>query len=85
MKVPGSTPIEEPDDPGVLEEAIDQAGEVLLATIGGLIVGAAFVLPFFLLILVGLGLWMAIRSVRRRKPDQANSASIVEEEPAENS
>jgi hypothetical protein len=67
-EVPGSTPIEEPDDPGVLEEAIDQAGEVLLATIGGLIVGAAFALPFILLALVGFGLWMAIRSIRRRKP-----------------
>ena len=67
-EVPGSTPIEEPDDPGVLEEAIDQAGTVLLATIGGLIVGAAFALPFILLALVGLGLWMAVRSIRRRKP-----------------
>ncbi|MEA3501739.1 MAG: DUF4349 domain-containing protein [Actinomycetota bacterium] len=67
-EVPGSTPIDDPDDPGVLGEAIDQAGEVLLATIGGLIVGAAFALPFILLALVGLGLWMAVRSVRRRKP-----------------
>jgi hypothetical protein len=67
-EVPGSTPIDEPDDPGVLEEALDQAGEVLLATIGGLIVGAAFALPFILLALVGLGLWMAVRSIRRRKP-----------------
>lgn len=67
-EVPGSTPIEEPDDPGVLEEALDQAGEVLLATIGGLIVGAAFALPFILLALVGLGVWMAVRSIRRRKP-----------------
>ena len=70
-EVPGSTPIEDPDDPGVLEEALDQAGEVLLATIGGLIVGAAFALPFILLALVGFGLWMAIRSIRRRKPDPA--------------
>jgi hypothetical protein len=68
-EVPGSTPIDEPDDPGVLEEALDQAGEVLLATIGGLIVGAAFALPFILLALVGLGLWMAVRSIRRRKPN----------------
>ncbi len=67
-EVPGSTPIDEPSDPGVLEEALDQAGEVLLATIGGLIVGAAFALPFILLALIGLGLWMAVRSIRRRKP-----------------
>jgi len=72
-EVPGSTPIEEPEDPGVLEEALDQAGEVLLATIGGLIVGAAFALPFILLALVGFGLWMAVRSIRRRKPAQIDS------------
>ena len=48
-EVPGSMPIEDPDDPGILEEAIEQAGSVLLATIGGLIVGAAFVLPLALL------------------------------------
>jgi hypothetical protein len=72
-EVPGSTPIEEPEDPGVLEEALDQAGEVLLATIGGLIVGAAFALPFILLALVGFGLWMAVRSIRRRKPTQIDS------------
>jgi len=72
-EVPGSTPIEEPDDPGVLEEALDQAGKVLLATIGGLIVGAAFALPFILLALVGLGLWMAVRSIRRRKPGRSDS------------
>lgn len=73
-EVPGSTPIEEPDDPGVLEEALEQAGEVLLATIGGLIVGAAFALPFILLALIGLGLWMAVRSIRRRKPEETDSA-----------
>jgi len=77
-EVPGSTPIEDPDDPGVLEEALDQAGEVLLATIGGLIVGAAFALPFILLALVGLGLWMAIRSIRRRKPDPTEPESSDE-------
>ncbi len=68
-EVPGSTPIEDPDDPGVLEEALEQAGEVLLATIGGLIVGAAFALPFILLALIGFGLWMAISAIRRRRPD----------------
>ena len=77
-EVPGSTPIEEPDDPGVLSEAIDQAGQVLLATIGGLIVGAAFALPFILLALVGLGLWMAIRAIRRRKPAKTEPASSDE-------
>ncbi len=77
-EVPGSTPIEDPDDPGVLEQALDQAGEVLLATIGGLIVGAAFALPFILLALIGFGLWMAIRSIRRRKPDPRDPESSDE-------
>ncbi len=66
-EVPGSTPIEEPDDPGIIESAIEQAGTVLLATIGGLIVGAAFVLPIALLALVGFGLWRAIAAVRKPK------------------
>jgi hypothetical protein len=66
-EVPGSTPTEEPDDPGILERAIDQAGEVLLATIGGLIVGAAFVLPIALLALVGFGLWRAVAAARKPK------------------
>ena len=64
-EVPGSTPTEDPDDPGILETAIDQAGEVLLATIGGLIVGAAFVFPIALLALVGFGLWRAVVATRR--------------------
>ena len=68
-EVPASTPIEDPDDPGILERAIEQAGEVILATIGGLIVGAAFVLPIALLALVGFGLWRAIATVRRPRKD----------------
>jgi hypothetical protein len=83
-EVPGSTPIEDPDDPGILEEAIEQAGSVLLATIGGLIVGAAFVLPIALVALVGFGLWRAVSATRRRSstvttdsraPSQATAAS----------
>ena len=81
-EVPGSTPIEEPDDPGILERAIDQAGEVLLATIGGLIVGAAFVLPIALLALVGFGLWRAVAAVRRPKagPQQSSEQSLAEDQ-----
>ena len=67
-EVPGSGPIEDPDEPGVLEESIDRAGEVLLETIGALIIAAAFALPIILLLLVGLGFWVAVRSIRRRKP-----------------
>jgi hypothetical protein len=69
-EVPGSTPIDEPDDPGIIEQAIEQAGTVLLATIGGLIVGAAFILPIAMLALVGFGLWRAIVAVRKPKSTQ---------------
>jgi hypothetical protein len=73
-EVPGSAPITEPDDPGVIEQAIEQAGTVLLATIGGLIVGAAFVLPFALLAGIGFLLWLAIRSTRRRGSKRSETA-----------
>jgi len=66
-EVPGTAPIVESGDPGVIDRAIDQAGAVLLATIGGLIVGAAFVLPFALLAIIGMLLWFAVRSTRRRR------------------
>ena len=81
-EVPGAPPIEEPDDPGSLESAIDQAGEVLLATIGGLIVGAAFVFPIALLALVGFGLWRAVAAARRPKEGkpQASAQSSPEDE-----
>lgn len=80
-EVPGSTPIDEPDDPGIIESAFEQAGTVLLATIGGLIVGAAFVLPIALLALVGFGLWRAIVAVRRPKASaEASSETRVSEE-----
>ncbi len=85
-EVPGATPIDDPDDPGILESAIDQAGEVLLATIGGLIVGAAFVLPIALLALVGFGLWRAVAAVRRSeeaKPQVSAQPSREDEPPAE--
>jgi len=66
-EVPDTATLEDPGDGGVIAAAIDQAGTVLLATIGGLIVGAAFVLPFALLAGLGLLLWFAIRAIRRRK------------------
>lgn len=74
-EVPGTTPMDEPDDPGVIERSIDQAGTVLLATIGGLIVGAAFVLPFALLAAIGLALWLVIRSALRRKKDRSRPSN----------
>lgn len=74
-EVPATTPIDEPDDPGILENAVEQAGEVLLATIGGLIVGAAFVLPIALLALVGFALWRAVAAVRRPKDDKPRASA----------
>ena len=84
-EVPGSIPIDEPDDPGIIESAIDQAGTVLLATIGGLIVGAAFVLPIALLALVGFGLWRAIVAVRkpRESAQPPSETQASEEQPSE--
>jgi hypothetical protein len=84
-EVPGSTPIDDPDDPGILEEAIEQAGSVLLATIGGLIVGAAFVLPLALLALVGFGLWRAVSATRRRTSEaaRATDAAPRDEDPSD--
>ncbi len=80
-EVPGSTPIDEPDDPGIIESAIEQAGTVLLATIGGLIVGAAFVLPIALLAVVGFGLWRAVVAVRKPKGSvQPSSETPASEE-----
>ena len=40
----------------------------------GLIVGAAFVLPIALLVLVGFGLWRAIIAVRRPKSNAAQTS-----------
>ena len=82
-EVPGAAPIDEPDDPGMLERAIDQAGEVLLATIGGLIVGAAFVLPIALLALVGFGLWRAVAAARR--PKGSTSQALAQPSPEDES
>ena len=78
-EVPGTTPIDDPDEPGILESAIDQAGEVLLATIGGLIVGAAFVFPLALVALVGFGLWRAVAAARR--PKERRSAVSAQPSP----
>ena len=59
----------------------------VLATIGGLIVGAAFVLPIALLTLVGFGLWRAIVAVRKPRGDQVEQPSsrtqASEAQPAE--
>jgi len=74
-EVPDTATVVDPGETGVIGAAIDQAGTVLLATIGGLIVGAAFVLPFALLAGLGLLLWLAIRAIRRRKKTDTSESS----------
>jgi hypothetical protein len=74
-EVPDTATVVDPGETGIIEGAIDQAGTVLLATIGGLIVGAAFVLPFALLVGLGLLLWLAIRAIRRRKKTDGSRPS----------
>jgi hypothetical protein len=66
-------------NPGdVIGEAIDRAGTVAVATIAGLIVAGAFLLPFALLAGLGLLIWLAIRSVRRRRRRDRESAPSEE-------
>jgi hypothetical protein len=66
-EIPGETPPEpEPDEPSMLSDAVDQAGEVLLATVGGIIVAGAFALPILLIALIVFGLWRAVVGTRRR-------------------
>ncbi len=77
-EVPDTVTTVEQGETGVIEASIDQAGTVLLATIGGLIVGAAFILPFALLAGLGLLLWVAVRSIRRRKKTGGSERSEEE-------
>lgn len=52
------TPTEPTSEPGPIEQAFDQAGEVLLATVAFLIVAAAVVIPVGILALIS---WLIIR------------------------
>lgn len=59
------------DEPGTIEEAFDQAGEVLLATVGFLIVAIAVVIPIG--ILAGIA-WVIVRLfMPKRKDESADS------------
>ncbi|MCZ7531873.1 MAG: DUF4349 domain-containing protein [Acidimicrobiia bacterium] len=61
-------PIVEPtSDPGPIEEAFDQAGEVLLATVAFLIVAAAVIIPIGILVLIA---WLIVRLFTPRRKDQ---------------
>ena len=68
-EVPTETapPVVEPGDPGPIAEAFDQAGEVLLATVGFIIVAAAVAIPIGILVLF---LWLAFRLFTRRPKEE---------------
>lgn len=73
-EVPGATPVpvEEPSDPGILMEALDTAGTVLLSMVAFIIVAMAFALPIGIVALIAYGVWRAFGGVRRNpEPDQA--------------
>lgn len=67
-EVPGAVPVvgSTPNDPGIVEAAFEQAGAVLLGTVGFLIVGAAFLLPIAVIGLTAFLLFRAIQATRRR-------------------
>ena len=61
-------PIVEPaSEPGPIEEAFDQAGDVLLATVSFLIVAAAVVIPIGILVLMA---WLIVRLFTPRRKDR---------------
>ncbi len=69
-EVPAEAPVAapaEPSDPTMLEEAVDMAGQVLLGTIGFLIVAAAFLLPLGAVALVAYLIYRLVVAVMRRE------------------
>ena len=67
-EVPGAAPVvpEEPvAEPGILMEALETAGTVLLSVIAFLIVAAAFALPLAIVALIAYGLWRAFGGGRK--------------------
>lgn len=69
-EVPGATPIPVDDpvaEPGILMQALEMAGTVLLSVVGFMIVAAAFALPIGIVALIAFGLWRAFTG-RRKEP-----------------
>ena len=76
-EVPATTPVpveEPPTEPGILMEALDQAGTVLLSVVGFLIVAASFALPLAIVALLAYGVWRAFGGGRRRKDPELTEA-----------
>jgi hypothetical protein len=74
-EVPGgpvAPPVEPvPTDPGTIERAFAQAGEVLLATVAFIIVAAAVAIPIGILVLMVYGVLRAVLATTRRKENPA--------------
>ncbi len=58
-------------DPGTIERAFEQAGEVLLATVAFIIVAAAVAIPIGILVLMVYGVLRAIVATTRRRENPA--------------
>jgi len=74
-EVPGATPLTptDPTEVGIIQDALEQAGAVLLGTIGFMIVAAAFVLPVAGVALIVLFVAKAILASTRRSEKQAEA------------
>ena len=57
-----------PADDGPIAEAFDQAGEVLLATVGFIIVAAAVAIPLAILVLIAYGVYRLFGRSLRKQP-----------------
>ena len=65
----GPIPIPEPSDPNAIQEAFEQAGEVLLATVGFIIVAAAVAIPIGILVLFSYAIVRLFqRALRKEEP-----------------
>ncbi len=74
-EVPSEAPVAapEPSAPTMLGEAVDMAGQVLLGTIGFLIVAAAFLLPLGAVALVAYLIYRLVVAVMRRRTSVTES------------
>ncbi|MGI9529068.1 MAG: DUF4349 domain-containing protein [Acidimicrobiia bacterium] len=72
VPIDGPVPIPEPSDPNPIQEAFSQAGEVLLATVGFIIVASAVAIPIGILVLFAYGVVrLLMRALRRERPAQS--------------
>jgi hypothetical protein len=67
-EVPVAAPVVVPEDPGIITDALDQAGTVLLSMVAFLIVATAFALPIGIVAAIVYAVWRAI-SGGRKEPE----------------